>query len=138
MNLHRKTPTTKGARHEAAGLSVFEGRFYLSGYTDEDVIRMAVEDALAGVHDAAVWGENARHVRGVELIGVTQSSKLKVTEPYDAAKDIMFYARGDGDFITLRAGMFAVFGPQDAHMPSLAAKGSDIVRNVVVKVQWSD
>ena len=78
MNLHRKPPATNGARHETAGLSIFDGRPYLSGYTDEDVERMAVEDALAGVHDASVWGENAAHVRGVELINAAHDVNLRL------------------------------------------------------------
>lgn len=77
-------------------------------------------------------------VRGAERIGVTQTVTLQVSEPYDAARDILFFARGPGDFITLQAGMFAVFGPQDAHMPGVVTPGCDFVRKVVVKVQWTD
>jgi hypothetical protein len=53
---------------EVTGLSLANGRVYGSGYTDEDVERMADEDAKASVHDNALWDENARHTLGIDLI----------------------------------------------------------------------
>lgn len=72
--------------------------------------------------------------RGVERIDVANISDMRVVEAYDATKDVAFFA-GDGDAITLRAGTFAVFAPQDVHKPCIALDESATVRKIVLKVQ---
>jgi len=42
---------------------------------------------------------------------------------------------GDGNFLTVSAGMFVIFFPQDAHMPYLAAAAPGPVRKIVLKVR---
>ena len=39
------------------------------------------------------------------------------------------------DIITLKAGMFAIFFPDDLHMPEVTTKKSSSVKKVVVKVK---
>jgi YhcH/YjgK/YiaL family protein len=46
----------------------------------------------------------------------------RVREPYDAARDIEFFADSPESWITLSPGSFAVFFPTDAHAP-LAIQG---------------
>jgi YhcH/YjgK/YiaL family protein len=73
-------------------------------------------------------------VRGVERIGWSPIDGLRVTDPFDDAKDLIKYA-GSGDWLTVREGMFAVFFPADGHMPSIQTDGGPSpVRKVVVKV----
>ena len=65
-------------------------------------------------------------------------ASLVTAEPYDAAKDIEFFAvprvlEKSGTF-GLRAGDFVVFGPGDAHRPSLHLDGPHVSRKAVVKV----
>ena len=60
---------------------------------------------------------------------------LKPGAPYDADDDIVFLVpEGSRAEIVLREGMFAVFFPQDAHMPMLAAGSPAEVMKIVVKV----
>ena len=74
-------------------------------------------------------------ISGQEGIGVTPAAPLAVTEPYDAARDIEFYAPpGDSTVLALRAGDFAVFTPADGHRPSLHLDGPHVSRKAVVKV----
>ena len=74
-------------------------------------------------------------VRGQESIGVTPLAGLVTTEPYDAARDIEFFAvPQQSETLALRAGDFAVFTPGDAHQPSLHLDGPHVSRKVVVKV----
>jgi YhcH/YjgK/YiaL family protein len=74
-------------------------------------------------------------VRGQEAIGVAPLAGLVVTEPYDAAKDIGFFAvPRQSVTLELRAGDFAVFAPGDAHRPSLHLDGPHVSRKAVVKV----
>jgi YhcH/YjgK/YiaL family protein len=74
-------------------------------------------------------------VRGQEAIGVAPVAALTTVEPYDAAKDIEFFAvPQESATLALRAGDFAVFAPGDAHRPSLHLDGPHVSRKAVVKV----
>jgi YhcH/YjgK/YiaL family protein len=73
---------------------------------------------------------------GSERILHAPAAGLAVETPYDAAKDIAFYAEpGASSSLLLRAGDLAVFHPADAHKPGCMAGGRDEVRKVVVKVR---
>ena len=60
-----------------------------------------------------------------------------MTVPYDDGKDIAFYraAEGNSVTVTLEPGKFAVFFPEEGHMPGLscAGAGREVVK-VVVKI----
>jgi YhcH/YjgK/YiaL family protein len=92
------------------------------------------------------WEAHRKHIdvqcvlEGTETMGWAPLSMMKVTQPYDAEKD---YAKldpqqaGAANFLTVAAGMFAVFMPNDAHMPGLTAPlGGEArpVKKIVVKV----
>lgn len=70
---------------------------------------------------------------GVESMGYAPIEALKVTKPFDETKDAEMLD-GEGDFLTVRAGSFVIFWPQDAHMPGIATKAPAPVKKVVVKV----
>ena len=54
---------------------------------------------------------------GVELIGVAAfKDQIPITD--DTEKDLAFY-EGDASFIKLETGMFAIFFPDDLHMPGI-------------------
>lgn len=70
---------------------------------------------------------------GVERVGVCPRSACRVTACDEAAD--FETLEGEVDYVTLRPGLFAVFLPQDAHMPKLRhGAGAASVRKVVVKV----
>jgi len=75
-------------------------------------------------------------VQGTERVGYANlGSDVPALRPYDHGKDIVFYD-AEGDFLTLRAGGFAIFAPQDIHAPGLTAGRSEapeMVRKAVVK-----
>ena len=74
-------------------------------------------------------------VRGQEAIGVAPVASLVPAEPYDAAKDIEFFATPrESAALALRGGDFAVFAPGDGHRPSLHLDGPHVSRKAVVKV----
>ncbi|MCC6579873.1 MAG: YhcH/YjgK/YiaL family protein [Phycisphaeraceae bacterium] len=89
---------------------------------------------------ATVWESHRRYIdvqyvaAGVERMGWTLlSPALKITQPYDEAKDVTFYDVA-GDQITVAAGSFVVFHPHDVHAPGLAGPRGGEVFKVVVKV----
>ncbi len=87
-----------------------------------------------------VWEAHRRYidvqyvVSGVEVIGHAHLPNLSVTKPYTDKEDILF-AEGDGNFLTVSAGMFVIFFSHDAHMPSLAAGTPGPAHKIVVKVR---
>lgn len=72
-------------------------------------------------------------VEGVERMGVMNLSSAVEREPYDASRDVAFFEPGE-DFVTVQAGMFTVFGPEDVHAPKAAAGAPGRVRKIVMKV----
>ena len=71
---------------------------------------------------------------GVELIGVAALSGQKPVEEYNENNDCVFF-KDDTSFIKMTAGMFAVFFPDDLHMPAVKANGKSKVKKIVIKVK---
>ena len=75
---------------------------------------------------------------GAEMIGYAPTEGLEVQTPYDADNDAGFYAQPECYTLTaLSAGMFAVFYPEDAHMPCCRLDSDETIRKIVLKVQLS-
>ena len=76
-------------------------------------------------------------IDGENNLAVVQEYTPSVLEPYDAERDVAFFS-GTASFIRVPAGSFAIFSPEDVHMPGVAAEGDDAagtVRKIVVKVR---
>ena len=78
---------------------------------------------------------------GIEQMGYAPLLDLRVTKEYDPANECVLL-EGKGIFLTVKQGMFVVFGPNDAHMPGTAMPNPAnpaefkpaMVKKVVVKV----
>jgi biofilm protein TabA len=87
-----------------------------------------------------VWEAHRRYVdvqymvQGTERMGYATIADMVPRVAYDADKDVAFFEPGTR-FVTLSAGMFAIFGPNDVHSPGGAAGPPQAVRKVVVKVE---
>lgn len=72
---------------------------------------------------------------GRELMGYCPISRLETNVPYSDAKDVEFYAGAAESLCLVEEGMFAVFFPQDAHMPNISVgDGAERGKKLVVKV----
>jgi len=72
---------------------------------------------------------------GAEMIGYAPTETLDLETPYDAEKDIAFYAQpARWTPVALPAGSFAVFYPHDAHMPCCRLDSDQPIHKIVVKV----
>ena len=75
-------------------------------------------------------------VSGKELIGYTNISKLEPDCEYDGEKDFILYKRAEcSTELILENGDFAVFFPEDGHMPGVMVNESSPVVKIVVKVK---
>lgn len=72
--------------------------------------------------------------QGVEQIGFTTFNNQKPIKLYDSADDYMLF-KEPYNLITLNKGMFAIFYPDDIHIPGLMADTISKVKKVVVKVK---
>lgn len=72
-------------------------------------------------------------IEGEELIGIAPLSAMKREVEARPERDIWFY-EGETVNISIGGGRLAIFFPQDAHAPGIAAGESRPVRKVVVKV----
>lgn len=62
--------------------------------------------------------------------------KLRETKPYREEIDAAFYeAEIPAQELMLGDGYFAIYWPQDGHMPCLSVDGAEMVKKVVVKVE---
>ncbi len=73
-------------------------------------------------------------VSAPETIGYTPLHRLvTLTEPYDAQRDIAFYAQHPTGYFELSPGEFAVMTPCDAHAPLIGAPGKEL-QKICIKV----
>ena len=132
---HRMETALKALRSPDL-LRAAAGRYELAG---EDVFAL-VQHYDTKPHELGKWEAHRRYadvqyvVSGVETMGHSFVSDMKVTQEYDEKTDLVFFA-GPGNMITVSAGMFAIFYPHDAHMPTLAAGAPAGVHKIVVKVR---
>jgi YhcH/YjgK/YiaL family protein len=58
----------------------------------------------------------------------------KVLSPYKEENDIVFFT-GDKSFTKVSEGMFAIFFPEDVHMPGISTGKISDVKKLVIKVR---
>ncbi len=76
---------------------------------------------------------------GEEMIGHSLIGQLNIQQPYDEAKDIIFYKVPEKiNTVKLGEGMFCILFPQDGHIPCCQLNGPSNVIKVVVKIKIDD
>jgi YhcH/YjgK/YiaL family protein len=73
-------------------------------------------------------------IEGEELIGYVPLGNQQILNPYKEENDIVFFT-GDKSFIKVSAGMFAIFFPEDVHMPGISTGKILNVKKLVIKVR---
>ena len=90
--------------------------------------------------DDAKWEAHQKYidiqyvVSGAENMGFVLADYLEIKEKYNEENDIEFL-EGLGDYVQVNEGEFAIFFPDDAHMPGIKIKENEMVHKVVVKVK---
>jgi biofilm protein TabA len=114
--------------------SVSLGRHDLDG----DRLFALVQEYTTRAADQCVWEAHRKYIDvqlvafGVERMGYASLAEMREREAYDPARDVALFEPG-GELVTIRAGMFAIFGPEDVHSPGHAAGEPGLVRKVVIK-----
>ena len=73
-------------------------------------------------------------IEGEELMGYSPLSDQSILEPYKEENDIIFF-KGEKVFIKVAEGMFAIFFPEDVHMPGIQIEKKSPVKKLVIKVK---
>ena len=75
-------------------------------------------------------------VSGTECIGAAPLEGLTEETPYDGEKDLAFYTYDPAmSRLHLKKGMFAIFWPNEPHMPGRSIDKVKKVKKIVVKVR---
>lgn len=105
---------------------------------DGDRLFALVQEYQTRLPADCVWEAHRRYVdvqyivRGAERMGHASIADTVRRVDYDADKDVALFEPGTR-FVTVSAGMFAIFGPNDVHSPCVAAGDPAPVRKVVIK-----
>ena len=113
------------------------GRYELDG----NKIFVLVQKYDTLTKDQGKWECHRKYIdiqyiaEGIEQIGFSNISNMKITTEYNPEKDVAFLS-GDGDVVTLTKGSYGIFFPEDAHQPKLAPENKPgAVKKVVVKIR---
>jgi len=73
-------------------------------------------------------------ISGEELMGFAPLGDQIILEPYKEESDISFF-KGEKSLTKVSAGMFAIFFPEDVHMPGISTEKVSDVKKLVIKVR---
>lgn len=110
------------------------GRFEIN----DEIIYGVYQEYIPRLVDEGKWEGHRKYIdihymlSGSERIYVANTHYLQA-ENYHEELDNQSYS-GKGNFFDLRPGDFAVFFPQDAHMPGIRGDFSLLVKKIVIKV----
>ena len=115
------------------------GRYAIDG---DNVYAMITENPTKDM-DSTKWESHRNYIdlqsviKGEEKIGVADITKLTITMPFDASKDLMNYS-GDGNFYTAVPGTFFLFFPSDAHRPGITTSSNKPDKKIVIKIRYAE
>lgn len=73
-------------------------------------------------------------IDGEELMGYVPLGGQQILEPYKEENDIVFFT-GEKSFTKVSSGMFAIYFPEDVHMPGINTGKISEVKKLVIKVR---
>lgn len=115
------------------------GRYAIDG---DNVLAFITENPTK-YPDSAKWESHRNYIdlhlviTGEEKIGVADVSKLTVTMPYDASKDLANYS-GDGKTYIAKPDTFFLFFPSDAHRPNITTGDNKADKKIVIKIRYAE
>ena len=107
---------------------------------DGDNVYASVTDDPTKDYGQSKWESHRKYIdlqyviSGEEKIGVAPVADVKVTEPYNAEKDIAHYS-GPGKLYLARPGTFFIFFPGTAHRPNITTGGNKPDQKIVIKIR---
>ena len=134
-NLAPRVTTALASLRDKDFTSIEPGRYDIQG----DEIYAIVQEYTTKDASEVKWEAHRQYfdvqyvARGKERMGYANLGDLTVIQDYQE-KDDYLLLEGEGDFLAMVPETFIILGPQDAHMPQVAAGAPSAVRKVVIKV----
>ena len=106
---------------------------------DGDKLFALVQEYASKTPEQTFWESHRKYIdvqsiqSGIEAMGWSPMQEMKIKKDYDPAKDLIVW-EGAGQLVQFQAGSFAIFFPQDVHMPGLSIDQPRQVRKIVLKV----
>jgi biofilm protein TabA len=113
------------------------GRYEIDG----DNVYAMVTESPGKEPDSSAWEGHRKYIdlhyviKGRERIGIISSNSLKVTKPYDEAKDAENYYYPNGKFYLATPEIFFIFFPGDAHQPGVKVGSDEPIKKLVIKIK---
>lgn len=116
------------------------GRIYLS---DDGLTYANVDEYTTKLHENCKLEAHRKYIDiqimldGVEELDYSDVEGLEISEAYDVARDIMFFAPTERvlNKVVLSTGKFVLLYPHEAHQPQMAYKNTPTaLKKVVVKI----
>jgi YhcH/YjgK/YiaL family protein len=133
-NVHPRIKTAFDFLEQSDLSSLAVGRIEIDGQNLYAMLQQYTSKPLK----QAAWEAHRRYIdlqivlQGSEKVGYANIANLSQKE-YDDNKDFLPLF-GEGDFLTLQNGNFALLFPQDAHMPGLAIVAPAQIKKIVFKI----
>jgi YhcH/YjgK/YiaL family protein len=121
------------AENDLAALPV--GRKDLDGNS----LYLVVQESMTRPREQGKWEAHRKYIdiqyiaRGEERMGFANLSTMQLGE-YFPEKDFQAMT-GIGNHVDVSVGSFAIFFPEDAHMPGLCVDTPKLVKKIVLKVK---
>jgi biofilm protein TabA len=94
-------------------------------------------------YDSTQWESHRNYIdlhyviSGEEKIGDYPITKLSVTKPYDASRDVINYS-GEGKLYNASPETFFLFFPSDAHKPGVTTGDKKTDKKIVIKIRYAN
>jgi biofilm protein TabA len=109
---------------------------------DGENVYVSVSEGPTKDYDKTGWESHRNYLDihlmliGKERIGMIDAASAEVTNPYDAAKDVVNYNTAiKGNYYVADTNTLLIFFPQDAHRPGIHVDGYDKVKKLVIKIK---
>ncbi|MCC8425455.1 YhcH/YjgK/YiaL family protein [Mucilaginibacter sp. UR6-11] len=112
---------------------------------DGENVFATVSDGPTKDYNKTGWEAHRKYIdlhlmiHGKERIGMMDPATAAVTNPYDAAKDVVnFDTNTKGNYYVADPGTLFIFFPQNPHRPGIHVEGYDTVKKLVIKIKVAD
>jgi biofilm protein TabA len=108
---------------------------------DGDNAFVSVTDNPTKPYDKTTWESHRKYIdfqyvaQGAEGMAAAPAASLKLTDPYNEAKDVAHYEGTDVQY-DARPGTFYLFFPADAHRVNIKVDGAEHDKKIVIKIKY--
>jgi biofilm protein TabA len=110
---------------------------------DADNVFALITENPTKDYDSTQWESHRNFIdlhyviSGEEKIGDCSVTKLSVTKPYDASKDVINYS-GEGKLYDATPETFFLFFPSDGHRPGITPGGKKTDKKIVINIRYTN